>query len=126
MHALYTLLIVVLAIVGSPWFVYQAIRYNKYIGSLAQRMGYLPVSFNFDGDESIWIHAVSVGEVLAWDSPPAAMGRGADVPAGKLISSLLGIVGRPPTAQSGKVKVPGRFGPRLYAVPSGPASSSLE
>ena len=28
-------------------------------------MGYLPVSFNLDGDSSIWIHAVSVGEVLA-------------------------------------------------------------
>ena len=27
-------------------------------------MGYLPVSFNLDGDSSIWIHAVSVGEVL--------------------------------------------------------------
>ena len=29
-----------------------------------QRLGYLPVSFNVDGEESIWIHAVSVGEVL--------------------------------------------------------------
>jgi 3-deoxy-D-manno-octulosonic-acid transferase len=27
-------------------------------------MGRLPVSFNLDGDESIWIHAVSVGEAL--------------------------------------------------------------
>jgi 3-deoxy-D-manno-octulosonic-acid transferase len=27
-------------------------------------MGYLPVSFNMDGEPSIWIHAVSVGEVL--------------------------------------------------------------
>ena len=27
-------------------------------------MGYLPVSFNLDAEESIWIHAVSVGEVL--------------------------------------------------------------
>ncbi len=27
-------------------------------------MGYLPLSFNLDGDESIWIHAVSVGEAL--------------------------------------------------------------
>jgi 3-deoxy-D-manno-octulosonic-acid transferase len=63
-HLLYTLAIVVLAVVLSPWFVYQAIRYRKYIGSLAQRMGYLPVSFNLDGDESIWIHAVSVGEAL--------------------------------------------------------------
>jgi len=63
-HALYTLVILVLAIVLSPWFLYQAIRYRKYYGSLAQRMGYLPISFNLDGDESIWIHAVSVGEAL--------------------------------------------------------------
>jgi len=63
-HALYTLVILVLALVLSPWFFYQAIRYRKYYGSLAQRMGYLPVSFNLDGDESIWIHAVSVGEAL--------------------------------------------------------------
>jgi 3-deoxy-D-manno-octulosonic-acid transferase len=64
LHALYTLLIVLLAIVGAPWFVYRAVRYHKYVGSLAQRMGYLPVSFNLDGDDSIWIHAVSVGEAL--------------------------------------------------------------
>ena len=64
MHALYTVVIVVLAVLLSPWFAYQAIRYRKYIGNLAQRMGYLPVSFNLDGDQSIWIHAVSVGEAL--------------------------------------------------------------
>ncbi len=63
-HALYTLAILVLAVVLSPWFLYQAIRYRKYFGNLAQRMGHLPVSFNLDGDESIWIHAVSVGEAL--------------------------------------------------------------
>ena len=63
-HALYTLAVVLLAVVLSPWFGYQAIRYRKYIGSLSQRMGYLPVTFNLDGDESIWIHAVSVGEAL--------------------------------------------------------------
>jgi len=63
-HVLYTLAIVAFAIVLSPWFLYQAIRYRKYFGNLAQRMGYLPVSFNLDGDESIWIHAVSVGEAL--------------------------------------------------------------
>ncbi len=53
-----------MAVIASPWFIYQAVRYKKYVGSLGQRMGYLPVSFNMDGDESIWIHAVSVGEVL--------------------------------------------------------------
>ena len=49
----------------SPYFLYQALRHNKYVGSLGQRLGYLPVSFNLDGEESIWVHAVSVGEVLA-------------------------------------------------------------
>src|SRR5690606_17236457 len=48
-----------------PWFLYQALRYRKYVGSVAERMGRLPVSINVDGDPSIWIHAVSVGETLA-------------------------------------------------------------
>jgi 3-deoxy-D-manno-octulosonic-acid transferase len=64
MYAAYTVLIVAFFLVVSPYLLYQAIRYRKYIVSLPQRMGYLPVSFNLDGDESIWIHAVSVGEVL--------------------------------------------------------------
>jgi 3-deoxy-D-manno-octulosonic-acid transferase len=64
-HLLYTLAILAAAVVLAPWFVYQAVRYRKYVGSVGERMGRLPVSFNLDGDESIWIHAVSVGEVLA-------------------------------------------------------------
>jgi 3-deoxy-D-manno-octulosonic-acid transferase len=53
------------AIALSPYFAYQALRHNKYVGSFGQRLGYLPVSFNLDGEESIWVHAVSVGEVMA-------------------------------------------------------------
>src|SRR6185503_4931151 len=64
MYALYSLLTLVAFVLVSPYFVYQAIRYKKYIGSLRQRLGFLPISFNFDGEASIWIHAVSVGEVL--------------------------------------------------------------
>jgi 3-deoxy-D-manno-octulosonic-acid transferase len=64
MYALYSLLTLVAFVLVSPYFVYQAIRYRKYIGSLRQRLGFLPISFNFDGEESIWIHAVSVGEAL--------------------------------------------------------------
>jgi len=48
----------------SPYFLYQAIRYKKYIGSLRQRLGFLPITFNIDAEDSIWIHAVSVGEAL--------------------------------------------------------------
>jgi 3-deoxy-D-manno-octulosonic-acid transferase len=61
---LYTLAVLILAALLSPWFLYQAVVYRKYIGNFSQRMGRLPVSFNLDGDESIWIHAVSVGEAL--------------------------------------------------------------
>jgi 3-deoxy-D-manno-octulosonic-acid transferase len=64
-HRLYTLVVIAVAVVLSPWFLYQALVYRKYIGSLGERMGRLPVSFNLDGDESIWIHAVSVGEALS-------------------------------------------------------------
>src|SRR6185436_4405678 len=64
MYAVYSLLTLAVFIVVSPYFVYQAIRYQKYIGSLRQRLGHLPIAFNVDGEESIWIHAVSVGEAL--------------------------------------------------------------
>jgi 3-deoxy-D-manno-octulosonic-acid transferase len=64
MYLAYSLLTLLVFVVVSPYFAYQAIRYKKYIGSLRQRLGFLPLSFNFDGEESIWIHAVSVGEAL--------------------------------------------------------------
>jgi len=64
MYVLYSVLIVAFCAVMSPYLVYQAVRYRKYIRNLPQRLGYLPRSFNHDLDESIWIHAVSVGEVL--------------------------------------------------------------
>ena len=64
MYFLYTLLVLVFFAALSPYFAYQAIRYRKYIGSLPQRLGFLPVAMSVDADESIWVHAVSVGEVL--------------------------------------------------------------
>ncbi len=75
MYVVYSLLILIFGVLASPYLAYQAIRYKKYIGSLRQRMGYLPVSFNFDGEESIWIHAVSVGEALTVRSLVADLKR---------------------------------------------------
>ena len=65
MYLLYSFVTLLTLVALSPYFVYQALRHRKYVGSLGQRLGYLPVSFNLDGDDSIWVHAVSVGEVLA-------------------------------------------------------------
>ena len=64
MYLLYSILSLFVFMLVSPYFLYQAIRYKKYIGNLRERLGYLPISFNVDGDASIWIHAVSVGEAL--------------------------------------------------------------
>jgi 3-deoxy-D-manno-octulosonic-acid transferase len=64
-YLLYSIATLVVFVAASPYFLYQALRHGKYVGSLGQRLGYLPVSFNLDGDESIWVHAVSVGEVLS-------------------------------------------------------------
>ena len=65
MYLIYSLLLVLTAVVGSPWFAWQALRHRKYVGSVRERLGRLPVSLNLDGEPSIWVHAVSVGEVLA-------------------------------------------------------------
>ncbi len=64
MYFLYTAASLVLFVAFAPYFAYQALRYRKYVANLRQRFGYLPVSFNVDGEPSIWIHAVSVGETL--------------------------------------------------------------
>ena len=65
MLALYSAALALALVAGAPWFLYQALRRQKYAGSLRERLGALPVSLNLDGEPSIWIHAVSVGEVLA-------------------------------------------------------------
>ena len=65
MYLLYSIVTVVFLVAASPYFVYQALRHRKYIGSLEERLGFLPQSINPAGEPSIWIHAVSVGEVLS-------------------------------------------------------------
>jgi len=64
MYLVYSLATLVLFLVASPYFLYQAVRHGKYLGSLAERLGRLPVSLNLDREPSIWLHAVSVGETL--------------------------------------------------------------
>src|SRR6266516_4195138 len=64
MYLVYSFLTFIVFVAVSPYFLYQAVRYKKYIGSLRQRLGFLPITFNIDAEESIWIHAVSVGEAL--------------------------------------------------------------
>src|SRR4051794_10817368 len=64
MYLAYSFLSLLVLVLVSPYFLYQVVRYKKYVGSLSQRLGYLPIALNVDGEASIWIHAVSVGEAL--------------------------------------------------------------
>jgi 3-deoxy-D-manno-octulosonic-acid transferase len=65
MYLLYSLAIIGYAAALVPRLLYQAVRHGKYVGTLGERWGRLPADLNPDGAPSIWIHAVSVGEVLA-------------------------------------------------------------
>ncbi len=65
MYFLYSLAIIGYAVALAPRLLYQAARHGKYVGTLSERWGRLPITLNPDRAPSIWIHAVSVGEVLA-------------------------------------------------------------
>jgi 3-deoxy-D-manno-octulosonic-acid transferase len=64
-HTLYSVVLALGFVVGLPWFLWKGRSSGKYLRTFRERMGRLPVYLNLDGDRSIWIHAVSVGEVLA-------------------------------------------------------------
>ena len=65
MHLLYSAAIVCYALSMSPRLLYEAVRHGKYVGTLRERWGHLPEEIDPGGRPSIWIHAVSVGEVQA-------------------------------------------------------------
>src|SRR6266849_2748003 len=74
MYWLYSLAASLALLLSAPWWLLRMARYNKYRAGLAERLGFVPkrlcgrdvaryVSAN--GRSCVWIHAVSVGEVLA-------------------------------------------------------------
>ncbi len=67
MYFVYSLILALGMLLLLPWFFYQALRHKKYLVSAyqSQRLGFLPKGLVPPGESSIWIHAVSVGEVLA-------------------------------------------------------------
>ena len=66
MYFLYSLLLAIGLVVGLPFWLYQVIRHGKYTRGLGERLGRIPARLLQDKkSQTIWIHAVSVGEVLA-------------------------------------------------------------
>jgi 3-deoxy-D-manno-octulosonic-acid transferase len=64
-YILYSILLGVGFVLALPWFIWKGRKTGKYLRTFRERMGRLPVYLNVDGERSVWIHAVSVGEALA-------------------------------------------------------------
>jgi 3-deoxy-D-manno-octulosonic-acid transferase len=66
MYLLYSLALALATIISFPWWGLQMLRLGKYRAGLRERLGIVPQRIRGEARPgSIWIHAVSVGEVLA-------------------------------------------------------------
>lgn len=66
MYWLYSALLAAALIVTLPYWLMQMSRHGKYRAGLRERMGRVPARLTTDaGKPTIWVHAVSVGEVMA-------------------------------------------------------------
>jgi 3-deoxy-D-manno-octulosonic-acid transferase len=66
MYALYSALLVFFLVLTLPYWLLQMMRHGKYRAGLRQRFGMVPAALAGRGENpAIWVHAVSVGEVVA-------------------------------------------------------------
>lgn len=64
MYLVYSLLLAVWLVATAPLWIWQRLRHNKHQG-VRERLGAVPARLSPSSDSVIWVHAVSVGEVLA-------------------------------------------------------------
>jgi len=65
MHLLYSVLLGFGAVVTSPYWLVMGLRQHKYLSNFAQRLSLWLPRLPAAAERPLWIHAVSVGEVLA-------------------------------------------------------------
>ncbi len=74
MYFLYSALLAASLVVGLPFWIFQMARHGKYRAGLGERLGRVPPRiWPPDSRPAIWVHAVSVGEVLAMVGLVAAL-----------------------------------------------------
>jgi 3-deoxy-D-manno-octulosonic-acid transferase len=61
----YSLLLSLALLLSAPWWLLEMLRHGKYRTGLSGRLGQVPDRVRRSAGETVWIHAVSVGEVLA-------------------------------------------------------------
>src|ERR1700761_3919776 len=64
--AVYSFLLLIVLLLGSPYYLLAMATSGKYREGISERLGFVPERLR-EGDprRTIWVHAVSVGEVLA-------------------------------------------------------------
>jgi 3-deoxy-D-manno-octulosonic-acid transferase len=72
---LYSLLMVLVLVLTAPWWLWQMMRTGKYREGLGERLGRIPRRLGAAPAQSVWVHAVSVGEVLAASRMIEELGR---------------------------------------------------
>ncbi|MBV9180753.1 MAG: 3-deoxy-D-manno-octulosonic acid transferase, partial [Acidobacteria bacterium] len=100
MYFLYSMALGLVLLLGSPYWLFQILWQGKYRKGLSQRFGLIPRSFRERGRSEIWVHAVSVGEVLAVTKLIEALRK--DFPDRSLVVST--------TTDTGQTLAAGRFG----------------
>ena len=65
MYLLYSALLATGLLVSLPYWLWQRLRHGKYRPGLSERLGTVPSRLRSEAGPTIWVHAVSVGEVLA-------------------------------------------------------------
>ena len=100
MYFVYSTLLALGLLLASPYWLWQALRHGKYRKGFSQRLGRVPPQFRHSNPPSIWIHAVSVGEVLAVSELARALRR--DFPEHRVVVST--------TTDTGQKLAASRFG----------------
>ena len=93
MYLLYSALLAVALLVSLPYWLLQMTHHGKYREGLRERLGNLPAHLRSLPDQpTIWIHAVSVGEVLAVSGLIAKLHQ--DLPANRMFVSTTTATGQ--------------------------------
>ncbi|MGC2163908.1 MAG: 3-deoxy-D-manno-octulosonic acid transferase [Silvibacterium sp.] len=64
MLVIYSLALLLVLVVGAPYWIFRVVASGKYREGLSERLGFVPRRLRI-AERVIWVHAVSVGEVLA-------------------------------------------------------------
>jgi len=65
MYLIYSALLAAAMVLAIPFWLWQMLRHGKYRSGFGERWGRVPQRILRDARPAIWVHAVSVGEVLA-------------------------------------------------------------